>query len=76
MSDPGFSCESERAGFAQFASCARWLLHVRMLRALRRRFLPWDLVIVVAGSCEFVVGFGSVYGIGVGSGGGMGRVRC
>ncbi len=30
-----------------------------MLRALRRRFLPWDLVIVVAGSSEFVVGFGS-----------------
>jgi hypothetical protein len=30
-----------------------------MLRALRRRFLPRDLIIVVAGSSEFVVGFGS-----------------
>lgn len=59
MSEPGFSCASEQAGFAQFASCARWLLHVRMLRALRRRFLPWDLIIVIAGSSEFVVGFGS-----------------
>ncbi len=59
MSEPGFSFASERAGFAQFASCARWLLHVRILRALRRRFLPWDLIIVVAGSSEFVVGFGS-----------------
>jgi hypothetical protein len=30
-----------------------------MLRALRRRFLPWNFIIVVAGSSDFVVGFGS-----------------
>ncbi|CAK9195247.1 unnamed protein product [Sphagnum troendelagicum] len=30
-----------------------------MLRAPRRRFLPWNLIILVAGSSEFVVGFGS-----------------
>jgi hypothetical protein len=46
-----------------------------MLRALRRRFFPWDLVIVVAGSMNSWWVLGRVYGIGVGSGGGVTRWR-